>query len=518
MTKPAHWLTSLALVLSSALAQAQGPGSEEVVLTLPEALELAVRSSFELRQAQLDREDASRQVRGAWASVLPRLQGSASYTRTVEAVDPFAGSDAGAAFGSLDAVPWLRFNESARTDDDPATNPISLSEFEQRRAAGLAAIGASPAGGNPFLVENGFFFGLTLTQVLYDPAAFAALDGAKAFEVAADEAVAEQRLATVAAVSRAFYAALLQKERLQVLEKSQERAASNLEDVRARYEAGVLPELQRLTAEVELANRQSDVLRAENRMRDLFDDLRRLVALPPTQRVSVRGQLAYAQRELPSEERALPLALGARPDLARARAVVTVREIDEQASFSALLPRLFFEGRASANGAVPDNRTRIIPSPSADDPFRVSQNELGFFDDAFWFPVVTAAVRLEWTLFDGFANYADIERTRIAAQRSRIAVEQVELQIRIDVERSLRALRTAVEQLETQRRIETLAGRNYDQVDIELRAGEATQFDLRQASQQLDESRFNLLQAIHDYEVAWVDYQVALGSPPIVGE
>ena len=94
------------------------PSSEAVVLTLPEALELATRQAFAVRGAALSREDAEAQVRGAFATVLPQLRGSASYTRTIEALDPFAGSDAGSAFGGLDAVQWLRFNEEARTDGD----------------------------------------------------------------------------------------------------------------------------------------------------------------------------------------------------------------------------------------------------------------------------------------------------------------------------------------------------------------------------------------------------------------
>jgi hypothetical protein len=42
----------------------------------------------------------------------------------------------------------------------------------------------------------------------------------------------------------------------------------------------------------------------------------------------------------------------------------------------------------------------------------------------------------------------------------------------------------------------------------------STQLELRSASQQLDETRFNHLQAVHDYLVAWTRYEVAVGIRP----
>lgn len=513
--QPRRLVCALLFSLAAAGPASATPLEATVVLTLPEALELATRQAFSVRGADLSREDARAQVRGAFASVLPQLSGSATYTRTIEALDPFAGSDAGSAFAGLDAVQWLQLNEGARTDGDPATNPITLGEFQSRSAAALIAAGVDVSGeGNPFLVENGFRFGLSLSQIIYDASAFAALDGARAFETAAQESLAATRLSAVQAASRAFYGALLQKAQLEVIRQSVARAQANVADVRVRVKAGVLPELQLLTAEVELANRETDSLQAEVELRNVLDDLRELVALPPHQRIEVRGELVYEARAVPGESEAAALAFSKRPDLAEAQALAKVSEVAEGSAVGGLFPRLSLNANLSANGAVPDDRSVVRAAPTAADPFAVTRDELGFFDNAYWFPVFDVGLRLEWNLFDGFGSYARIDQSRIATRRARLAVAQVELQIRIEVERSLRALRFAAAQVETQERVESLAQRNYAQTETELREGAATQFDLRQANQQLDESRFNRLRAIHDHAVAWVDYQVAVGTPP----
>lgn len=508
-------LVAAAPTFAAPAASFAAPTAEPVPLTLAEALDLAVRHSFSLRQASLDRADASQQVRSALSVVLPQLRGQARYTRTFEALDPFAGSDAGAAFQGLDAVQWLQFNEAARTDGDPSTEPITLGEFQQRQSAALSGIDAVPnPDANPFLVENGFFFGLTLSQVLYDGAAFSSLDGAKVFEEALAQAEAAERLRVVRAVASAFYDALLLRERLKVVQQAVDRAQSNVADTRARVELGVQRQLDLLTAEVELANRQTEALRTENDMENVVDTLRQLVALPDGQRIEVRGELVYKPRPLPEREAAVAEAMRARPDFMQARSTVRVQEASESAAFGALLPQVFLDANLSANGAVPDDRSSVQSAATGADPFALRREERGFFDDAYWFPVFAAGLRLEWNLFDGFANYARLERERIALRKARIAVEQVSLQIQVEVERSLRALRTTQQQLETQERVRALALQNYEQAETLVREGAATQFDLRQASQQLDESRFNLLQAVHDHLVAWVEFQVASGTPP----
>ncbi len=496
------------------LGQAKGAEpSPEVVLTLPEAIELALRRSFALREAQLAREDAGEQFRTAFSGILPQLRGRMSYTRTIEAADPFAGSSAGSSFANLGAVPWLQYNEEARIDDNPNTVPLTFSDFLAQQAAAQDAASVGDRS-NPFLVENGFAFGLSVSQVVYDGSVINAIKAAKANEVVNEQALDTERLAVIQEVSIAFYNALLQKQRELVLQQSVNRARRNLEDARARTEEGDLPELQRLTAEVELANRKTDALRAQAEMRNMYDRLRELIALPPNQKLSVGGKLSFSPYTLPKDSEAVSQALGQRPDLARAHTLVKVGQFATSGAVSRLLPTLRLEANLSANGQIPDNRSVIVSAATEDEPFRFEQNELGVFDDTFWYPVFNVGLRLDWTLFDGFANVSRIRRERIATRRAQVTVDRTELRVRVDVERSLRTLRITQEQVETQQSVRSLAQRNYEQTQHELQAGAATQFDLRQASQQLDESRLNYLQAIHDYEVAWVEYQVAMGQEP----
>ena len=120
-------------------------------LSLEEAIQIALERNYAVRTAALDVANANAQVREAWGQVLPGVDVSSSYTRNVVEANPFAGSDAGGLFGALGSIDWLAFNEDARTDDDPTTEPISLEEFRRRQQQGFDDAGiVLNSGDNPF--------------------------------------------------------------------------------------------------------------------------------------------------------------------------------------------------------------------------------------------------------------------------------------------------------------------------------------------------------------------------------
>src|SRR5690625_3102734 len=103
-----------------------------VVLTLDEAVQIALVQNHVLRSTALDLETADAQIREAWGQLLPQVDISSSYTRNVVTANLFAGSEAGGLFASFGFVDWLAYNEQARMDDDPSTEPLPLDEFMDR--------------------------------------------------------------------------------------------------------------------------------------------------------------------------------------------------------------------------------------------------------------------------------------------------------------------------------------------------------------------------------------------------
>ncbi|WP_243664500.1 TolC family protein, partial [Rhodothermus marinus] len=257
------------------------PSEQPVVLTLEEAVQIALVQNRALQRARLDVENASVQVREAWGQVLPQVNLSADYTRNLKSPNPFAGSSAGSLFNSLGFVDWLAYNERARTDDDPETEPISFGEFVERQQQGLQEAGIRlRTGDNPFAVDNRFTAGVTIEQTLFSKTAFAAIKGAEILKEINRRGATRQEQLLIDQVRRAFYGALLAQEQARVMAQSVERTRETLQETIRRVAQGVAPQFQRLSAEVELANLETQLIQAQNQAAQALDQLKLLLGIP----------------------------------------------------------------------------------------------------------------------------------------------------------------------------------------------------------------------------------------------
>lgn len=493
---------------------------QPVVLTLEEAIQIALVQNRALQRTRLDVAHAQVQVREAWGQVLPQINLSADYTRNLKSPNPFAGSSAGSLFNSLGFVDWLAYNERARTDDDPETEPISFSEFADRQRQGLEEAGIRlRTGDNPFAVDNRFTAGITIEQTLFSKTALAAIKGAAILKEINLRGATRQEQLLIDQVRRAFYGALLAQEQARVMAQSVARTRETLQETIQRVAQGIAPQFQRLSAEVELANLETQLIQAQNQAVQALDQLKLLVGMPIEQPVELRGALLvtdtgrYQQISLSN---AVALALERRPDLEQLRLQVKLREVDRELAKAALYPRLSAFASLSYIGNVPDYRTIVLSDPN--DPFKFAQRTNAFFSRDYWNPSVNVGLRLSWTLFSGFQTSSRVQQRQIAFQQAELQyMEQLE-QVRLEVLQALRDLEAAQKRLASQGRNVERAELNYTHARIRLREGVASPLEEREASQQLDQSRLNYLQAVYDYLVAQSAFEAAVGLITLPGQ
>jgi outer membrane protein TolC len=491
--------------------------ADPLVLTLDEAVRTALKKNLDLRAAQLDVEEANARVQEAWGNLYPSLDLSGSYTRNVVTANPFAGSDATSLLGGGGQTEWLAFNERRRLND---RSPITFREFQQRQQDSLAAAGISlGSGGNPFGVDNEFRGGLQLTQTLYSKQAFASVKGSQQFKDVSRYARDRQVQMVTNEVMTSFYQALLAQERVRVLRERVERAEETLQEVSTRVERGVIPKAQRLGASVELSNARTQRIEARNTADLARDQLKRTIGLSPEQPIQLRGSLEEQREDglqqvslqTISMSKAVDQALKNRPDLERARLNVELREIQTESSRAAFYPRVEAVANFSYSGRVPDDRSRVVQDPT--NPFSFSEEQRGFFSDDFWNPSFSVGLQVSWNLFSGFQRSARVEQAEIARRRAGTQRDRLRRAVTLEVRKAIRDLENARERIESQKANVRRASLNYDHVSQRVGEGAASQLKLREASDQLDQSRLNYLQAVHDYLVARTDLETALGQP-----
>ena len=496
--------------------QPETAAGQAVPLTLADAVRVALAQSYQLQRTRLDVENAQAQIRQAWSQVLPSVNLNSSYTRNVITANPFAGGNVGGLFGGGNSDAWVAFNERARTDDDPTTQPISFQEFQRRQRQGRREAGIEPGGAssNPFTVDNQFTNALSITQTLFSGQAFVAITGARQLEEVNALAASRQEQTLVDQVRQQYYQALLNAEQARVAAQSVERTRETYREVAQQVAAGTTPKYERVSTRVELENLRAQLTQRANQANIAIDQLKRTIGFPVDQAVRLRGALRaedVGEFTQVSMEDAMEAALENRPDLRQAQLAVELRQIDRRQVQARYLPTLEAFADFTYTGRVPDNRTST--STVEGDPFTFQQTSQGFFADELWNPSVAVGLRLNWNLFGGFQRAAQVEQRQVAVNQARLDLQQLRAQVRLEVQRALRNLATARQRLDSRRANVQRAELNYEMAQKRLGVRAANQLQLREASDQLDQARLQYLQTVYDYLTAKSAYETAVGEP-----
>ncbi len=506
----------IALIPAAALSQQTIEGQDQLTISLEEAIEIALVNNHMLRRGALDIETADAQIREAWGQVYPQVSFGGNYTRNVRSPDPFAGSDAGSFFEGLGAIEWLAFNERARTDGDPSTDPIPFDEFMDRQQQGYQEAGVSVpgSGDNIFAVDNQFQFGLSVSQALYNGSAFAAIRGARQLREVNEDQLRREEHEVVNQITETFYGALLTQEQTRVLRTSAERLRRTVEEINISVREGVLSKFDRTSAEVELVNLETQLIEAENQARIAVRGLALQLGIPIRTALELRGELAYDDSMTPDmldADEAYILAKSQRPDVSQANNAIDLLRVQRNITRSRHFPVVSAFADYAYLGNVPDNR-QVINQVQGQD-FTYETSNRGFFNDAYWDQSFAVGIRMNWSIFTGFQTRRQIQQNTIAIRQAQIDYDFLENAIYLEIDQAIRDLETAYRRIMSQQRNIEQAELNYEFSRTRLREGVGTPLEERQASSLLDQSKLNYLAAVYDFVTAKSRYEKAIGTP-----
>ena len=474
-------------VVESTVGTGQEVTQDVTALTLDDAVQIALARAYAVRTAQLDLDESRALVSEGWGQLMPQVDLSSSYTRNIRSANPFAGSSAGGLFESLGFLGWLAFNEQARTDTDPTSVPITLADFLDRQIQGQTAAGASlDNSDNPFAVPNQFVSGISVSQKVFDIAAFTGATGASKYLKELSKAgLKRQEQLTVDETNKTFYGALLAIEQANVVEQSVNRTMKTVYEVGIRVAQGTAPKFQRLSAEVELANLETQLIQVRNGAAVALDQLKLVAGIPVAQAIRLVGNLESEQvTDFVSVDvdAAVDRALASRPDVEQARISIELENIQLKVTKGEYYPTLDAFANLNYIGNVPSNRSSTISDPN--DPFAFQLQENGFFAGDYWDFSASAGFRLSWNLFNGFQTKHRIRQRRAARQRASILEEQLAESVQLEVQAALRAMNTARLRILSQEKNVTNAELNYSYAESRLREGVASPLDEREAALQ----------------------------------
>jgi outer membrane protein TolC len=458
------WLFPLLLAFQGMPAANAGvttaPQVDSISLTLPEAVDRAIRIGDESRTAAAQVDVADAQVTTARAAGLPQLRLNGSQSHVIQ---------------------------SARAS----------------------------AVGQIFNQPNTYNANATLTQTLFQGGKIvagtrAANDLRRAARLNQTETVAQVSLD----VQRAYLQALFAATYAEIQDTALALADQRLKQTVQFEKAGRASRYDVLRAGVERANIQPTVIQAHSDVELALVELRRLInvrsdqPLKLTTRLDTAAVLAWVQRLRGEEGQINRAALRSAELVANARhAGVTVARAD-------LFPTVNLTGLVGAQAfplsGFPTTRGAFDVIPCADgSTTRVCTRQNGG-----WFGDKSFGLTISWPIFDGLRAKGSIDLAEAEARLADLDLAQTRERVASEVASARAELDRAQAAFAAQGQNASEAAEAYRLASLRQSRGLATQLEVSDAQLALTLARTNQARAVYDLYLAAASYARALGRPP----
>lgn len=460
-------LAAATLTLPSFVAAGQDLTEEElpVVLTLEDALKLALTENPSIKVADKEVERVGYAKKGTYASLFPQIDGSASYSRTIKKQVMYMDFDMGA------------FGGGGAGEEMPE---------------GMGGAGKSTTAGGGIEVGrwNTYSAGVTAAMPLVNAQLWKSLKiSAQDVELAVEKA-RSSRLETVTQVKQAFYGVLLAKEAFNVYKEVYENALANFEQTERRYNAEKASELEYNRAKSTVQNAIPSVYDAESSVILGLWQLKAVMGIDLDQNIDVAGSLDDYTDTMFRD----------------------IHENDDVTLESnSNLRQLAIQAEELAN-TIKLQKYAALPTLSLS--FNYSLNAMtNDFDFANynWSPYSAVGLSLSVPIFAGGKRYNAVRQAKTQYEELKLQQVSTERQLKISIRQYLNQMETAMKTYNSAESAVETARKAYDIAAKSYNLGRSTITELNDAQLALTQAQLGVSQAVYNFVVAKAGLEQVLG-------
>jgi len=343
-----------------------------------------------------------------------------------------------------------------------------------------------------FGVKYNATIGITISQIIFNSDYIVGLQAAKELVSLSEKGLRRTKVETNAAVTKAYYGAIIAKERLKVIDANIDRVKKLLDDTRAMNTAGFVEKL--------------DVDRIELTYNNLLAEKEKLIRLTGLSETLLKFQMGY--------DLASPITL---TDVLSPELMIDIDGLNQS--------KMNYEARPEYDMMVSQQninslelkryRYQYLPSLAAYGSFseQAQRNQFDVFNiDKPWYSIGIIGATLNIPIFNGGQKYYKIQQAKIGLTKTANSLDFLKRSIDVEIESNTMLYKNAIVSLETQRKNKELAKSIYETSKLKYDTGVGSNLDIIYAQAAFKEAEINFLSAAYDLIIAKTDYLKATGT------
>jgi outer membrane protein len=274
--------------------------AQKNVLTLEDAIKIALENSNQVKLAQLEILKSDEKLVEARSALIPRISASGSYSRYLKKPVLFL----------------------------PPDSPFG------RMTGGVIEIG----------FDNSYLGAISLQMPLFSWNLYAGIRSALKGKSLAEQAYKSVTLKTIADVKKAFYGVLLARENYKITKMRVDLAEDNLKNVEKMYRQGIASEYDYISAQVQYQNLLPLLIQAENNLELAKNALKLVLGIDVKEDIEIEGEMKVDSLIGVDYASSLKDLYEKNPDLKQAELQVELSREIVSLEVSGHLPSLFLTG------------------------------------------------------------------------------------------------------------------------------------------------------------------------------
>lgn len=290
-------------------------------------------------------------------------------------------------------------------------------------------------------------------------------------------------------VKDAYFAVLLAKNSLNVLERSINNAKETLKTTKTSYEQGMVSEYDYIRAQVQVNNLNPTYISAKNGLDLAILQLKMILSLPTNQEISLKENLEDFSNK-----------------------VTEINLNENTAEYNSDLRQLDLNIVSLQNSLRLVN-SQHLPSLSAFGQYSyLTQAEDYNFADYNWVGSAAVGLQLNIPIFNGRTVVNKAKQIKISLQELQLQKEYLKEGIDLQIQAAINSMNAAKEQLEANKDAIKQAERGYEIAKVRYQTGAGTILELNDSELSMTQANLTYQQSLYDYLIAQTNLEKVLGK------
>jgi len=329
---------------------------------------------------------------------------------------------------------------------------------------------------------------VSASQLIFDGSYLVGLRASKVYEELSRKSVKRTEIDAVEAVTKAYYMALINQQRLKLFDENIIRLENTFKNTQGYLKAGFAEKIDADRLEVALNNLKTEKEKTTKSIEVGILLLKFQMGMKVNEAITLTDSIS--KQDLISSDTAQGNAKN-RIEYSILQSAKRLNQLDEKRYKAQYLPSLAAFGTYTA---------------------QAQRNEFNFFDAKPWYRIFIVGAKLTIPIFDGFQKDARIRQANLAVQKNDNDLFAFENTVNFQTQSALISYDNSFKTLDIQERNLKLAKEVVKVSSSKLKNGVGSNLELTTAESQLREAQINYYDALYNAIVAKIDLQKAKGT------